>query len=207
VRTDGHLTSHLAEAKKEAGGENIPADDEAFIGLEMDEDRWFALRPGRSDEEELLSTYKDFVEKLPAKLQDSIGSVSKETLRRVWLHYQDFLITRKLLYDITKMVIPDPSGPLYLFNPQFRGAVITLHVNKEGYFEPRLPPILEAVMESEPARIRQCEVCLNIFWAGRITMKCCSTKCAHVLRTKRWREKYPSKYKIQRITKSSEKKA
>lgn len=42
----------------------------------------------------------------------------------------------------------------------------------------------------EVVRVRVCEVCDRIFWAGRITMKGCSARCGDVLRKRRLRERY-----------------
>lgn len=42
----------------------------------------------------------------------------------------------------------------------------------------------------EAARIRECEACDRIFWAGRITQKGCSARCGSIIRKRRYRERY-----------------
>jgi len=46
----------------------------------------------------------------------------------------------------------------------------------------------EVVEGIEAARIRVCEVCGRIFWAGRITQKGCTNRCAHKYRVRKSRE-------------------
>jgi hypothetical protein len=52
-------------------------------------------------------------------------------------------------------------------------------------------------------RLKICENCKKVFWVKRIDMKGCTTPCAKVLRTRKWREKTTEeqrlKYKINRI--------
>jgi len=60
-------------------------------------------------------------------------------------------------------------------------------------------PIVEALLGVDVRRIRECAICCDFFWAGRIDQPCCSKKCAHVVRTRRWREKYLEQYKLQRF--------
>ncbi len=50
-----------------------------------------------------------------------------------------------------------------------------------------IDPFIEALKGVEARRIRECQKCRRIFWAGRLDMTCCSTRCAKVLRTKNWR--------------------
>jgi hypothetical protein len=63
-------------------------------------------------------------------------------------------------------------------------------------------PLLQALEGVEARRIRECAICGRIFWAGRIDQSCCPKRCAKVLRTRRWRDRYPEKYKPQRIKKA-----
>lgn len=56
----------------------------------------------------------------------------------------------------------------------------------------------EALKGVDATRVRECQICNKIFWAGRTNQHCCSKNCAHVLRTRRWREKYQDHYKLQR---------
>ena len=57
---------------------------------------------------------------------------------------------------------------------------------------------VQALQGIELIRIRKCMVCENFFWATRKDKKCCNKKCNGVWRTRRWRESYAAKYKLQR---------
>lgn len=49
---------------------------------------------------------------------------------------------------------------------------------------------INAIDGVEAARIRECEICKRIFWAGRKTQQACSPACAHALRNRRYRARY-----------------
>jgi hypothetical protein len=91
----------------------------------------------------------------------------------------------------------------------FRGWVATLEVTKEGKFEWKPGFLIEAVLNphTELSRIRTCAICGSLFWAGRIDALCCRPEHAHILRTRRWNEKYQEKYKQQRIRKAQQEEA
>lgn len=63
-------------------------------------------------------------------------------------------------------------------------------------------PRIEALADIDYLRIRECSRCGAIFFAGRLQQVACPEPCAHILRTLRWREAYPVKYKAQRIRKA-----
>lgn len=46
----------------------------------------------------------------------------------------------------------------------------------------------------EVSRIRECWVCLKIFWAGRSDQRCCSPRCNHIRHSRLTREKYSDGY-------------
>jgi len=56
----------------------------------------------------------------------------------------------------------------------------------------------------EFARIRECAICKNIFWAGRKDLEACPGDCARSLTNHRYHKKYLEKYKQQRIQKQDE---
>ena len=64
--------------------------------------------------------------------------------------------------------------------------------------------IVEALDGVEAARIRQCAICNQIFWAGRIDQQCCSTAHQKRLRTRRWSERYLDRYKLRRDEKAQQ---
>ena len=77
-------------------------------------------------------------------------------------------------------------------------------IDKTGRFHLELTPLLRAIDGAEVGRIRVCRICRNLFWAGRTDQVCCSGKCAGANRTRKWRERYPEKYKQQRISRLNE---
>src|ERR1700746_1241805 len=79
------------------------------------------------------------------------------------------------------------------------------HANEDGRFRVQHHPFLRALEDVELGRIRECPICGNIFWAGRIDRPCCKKKCAKIRRTRRWRDKYLSRYKESRIQKAEQK--
>ena len=76
------------------------------------------------------------------------------------------------------------------------------HADQDGKFRVEHHPLLLALEGVELVRIRECRICGKIFWAGRTDQFCCTTRCANVLRTRRWRERYPERYKQQRYDKA-----
>lgn len=64
-----------------------------------------------------------------------------------------------------------------------------INLNREGLIEVGSDDLSMALDGVEAARIRECEVCWRIFWAGRITQGACSAKCAKTLNVRRWRAK------------------
>jgi predicted nucleic acid-binding Zn ribbon protein len=87
---------------------------------------------------------------------------------------------------------------------------VDVYIDDGGFFRVRVDEFLEAIDGVEASRVRSCEVCGIIFWAGRRDQLCCSTKCARVLRTRRWRARYyhvgekdgDDGYKLRRQSKS-----
>jgi hypothetical protein len=68
----------------------------------------------------------------------------------------------------------------------------------------------EAVEGAEFDRIREClnKNCNKVFYAGRLTIKCCSTSCAHAYRNQKSREKYredPSGYVLKQAQRERKK--
>jgi hypothetical protein len=69
----------------------------------------------------------------------------------------------------------------------------------KGHLAFRPPVLYASLIGIEATRIRECQICYDIFWAGRKDMWCCSKKCAHVLRQRKYREKYrANRYELSR---------
>jgi len=52
-----------------------------------------------------------------------------------------------------------------------------------------LAELAKTDIKNKATRIRECEACQRIFWAGRITMKGCSARCGDLIRKRRYRER------------------
>jgi hypothetical protein len=68
----------------------------------------------------------------------------------------------------------------------------------QGKLEVSVPPLYQTLKGVELKRVRECPICQNIFWVGRLDQTCCSSKCSRTLRVRRWRVRYMEKYKQQR---------
>jgi hypothetical protein len=66
----------------------------------------------------------------------------------------------------------------------------TITVNKDGVVEISHDRFAAAVAGVDATLIRECQNCQRIFWAGRKDKNSCSPACAHVLRNRRYRERY-----------------
>lgn len=66
----------------------------------------------------------------------------------------------------------------------------TITINKQGVVEISHDRFAAAVAGVDATLIRECQNCQRIFWAGRKDKNSCSPACAHVLRNRRYRERY-----------------
>ena len=74
----------------------------------------------------------------------------------------------------------------------------TASLDKQGTIQVEMDSFSNAINQTDAARIRECLNCRYIFWAGKRNQNCCSDRCANNNRVRKWREKYPDKYKLQR---------
>lgn len=108
---------------------------------------------------------------------------------------------RSVLYTIARRVKKERSG-LRLTIPAGFDKAVTVYSNQSGTLQLELHPFLKALIDVEIARIRECPICGNVYWAGRIDKPSCSSRCDNALRQQRWRDGYPEKYKLQRIARA-----
>lgn len=69
-------------------------------------------------------------------------------------------------------------------------------VNEAGIVDFTFDEFSTAIKGIDVRRIRECEICQRIFWAGRIDKTCCSDACANVYHVRGWRDNY-KKNKVQ----------
>ena len=79
-----------------------------------------------------------------------------------------------------------------------------VEVGDDGKVKAGHIPLIKAIEDVEADRIRECPICQNVFWAGRKDQLCCAPRCARILRTRRWRERYPERYKLNRFRKAEQ---
>lgn len=89
-----------------------------------------------------------------------------------------------------------PSLPVF-------GVKTNLRISSDGLIEIERDEFLRAIEDVEAKRLRLCEICGRIFWAGRLDQQCCSSACAHALRNRRYRARYKDDL-VRRYKKESE---
>jgi hypothetical protein len=118
--------------------------------------------------------------------------------------YNYILRIRINFYSI--IVLSDGSHftvKFHLANP------VELSIDVEGLVRIRVDEFTEALEGIEAKRIRLCEVCKRIFWAGRITQKCCSNSCSNKFRVHRFRYKTDEEkaaYELRRMRREEKRK-
>jgi len=95
--------------------------------------------------------------------------------------------SREKLRSIIKL--KEKPKEISLFDSLLKGSTI-IEINEQGLIEIQKDSFTEAVEGVEAARIRECEACSRIFWAGRIDQRGCSLRCNDILRKRRYRARY-----------------
>lgn len=164
-------------------------------------------------EPEFTKVFKDRVRELPKRIQRHIGALhdddsgylSQMALRR----YNELADSREFLLQIAGIsfaVIGEIQGrsePLNERNARKaiasldkdsnvyipRIAFYQLPIDARGRLDWFLNPLLADLHGEELLRIRSCQVCGRIFWAGRMDKTACSGKCGQVSRKRKQRGK------------------
>lgn len=153
-----------------------------------------------------LGKYVDeYIKTLPAELKDYLLKPLTPTWHGLLEggrmgRYESFYAARQNLRVIAQLA--KKGVDIAQLQPDMHGSLIPsismVGIDSEGKVRISKDLLTEAVEGVEAARIRECEVCNRIFWAGRLDQLCCSKPCARVLRTRRWRAKYQDNYKLKR---------
>ena len=172
-----------------------------FPGIQSLKDRLPILESWQSDHayiQSLMDQFPRFREYMAgADLQ--VETFSDE----VYFRCRRLMEVRSLLYTIARWPKARPSSMRLTVGGSIDNPV-SLFTDLRGNFRVEPNPLIQAMDGVEADRIRECRICGQIFWAGRTDQACCKRRCAKVLRTRRWREGYPAKYKPQRIKKAEE---
>jgi hypothetical protein len=114
-------------------------------------------------------------------------------------------MTRELLHTIARTSKNKSAGQHLPIRSSFENELVYAATGQDGKLRVEHHPLLQALEGIEVSRIRECAICHQIFWAQRADQPCCTRRCAHILRTRRWRKRYPKKYKVQRYRKANAK--
>jgi hypothetical protein len=123
--------------------------------------------------------------------------------RSIWKEYSFVLDARVVLDAIVEMGRKSKRKKSVLVNLIGPNRLLKIEVNDKGESQILQGPLVEALVGVDARRIRQCPICSDFFWAGRIDQPCCTSQCAHILRTRRWRENYLERYKLRRDERTS----
>ena len=148
---------------------------------------------------QLIEAYQIVVGQLPIRLQQFIGPITNQTLNIVGSRLGFLSQTVALLRGIAH----DNQGNEGASNIYTIPTSLTLETDESGCIHYSSSPLLEALNGVEAGRIRECQICRKIFWAGRIDKLCCSKGCGKALRNRRWRNKYKA-YLYQRYEKDEQ---
>ena len=169
------LPSENLDFAREADGEDMESRFRSHIqSFEYDEFRRFRRYIGPVDPENI----------------DLLGSFARYQLLRLAREVLRLIAT----FGATQDTVNEVS--LQLGASGLVGT-LDLEIDEQGRFRFDQGLLVKALDGVEATRIRQCPICGYIFWAGRKDQVCWPTSCAKILRTHRWREKYPE-YKHRR---------
>jgi hypothetical protein len=108
----------------------------------------------------------------------------------------------RAVLEILRAVARRPKGrPIDIEVPYIiRLYGMTLRVDSNG-ISVALAPLFDALKVVETDRIRECQNCKRLYWAGRSDQPCCSQRCANARRVRAWRAEYGAKHKLARVKK------
>ena len=187
-----------------------PDDDRTFMDLnENDEivDPWWASRARSALMECLRGSPVNFRQYI---WRDSLGGSRRtnEAVLTALKRYGDFKIRLEQVRAVARydrhgnqFVIPPAPYDDYPYE-RFLHVETEVVVDEEGLVQIVPDSFAEAIRGIEVARLRECGVCNRVFWAGRITQKCCTPKCANTFRVHRHRYKTDEEkadYKLRRL--------
>jgi hypothetical protein len=143
---------------------------------------------------------------LPSQIRDFIGPIYEADVYDLQQKLDLITKGRDLLLNIASK--NEQSDDLASSEIVIFGAEVftRLRVNSKGQLFEAPSLLLKALTDGgvEAKRIRLCQICRCLFWAGRTDKPCCGPKCSGILRQRKYRRNYLEKYKPQRIRKAEE---
>lgn len=134
-----------------------------------------------------------------------VGSYSPLTSDRILGRYEALRLGRQWLQSIAaigenlRRQHEWQSGRAKWTPPSLPQRCVSMFTDEEGLLRFALVPLVEALEGIRVVNFRNCPVCKKFFLASRKDKPGCTSRCAHILRTRRYREKYFQSYKQNRI--------
>lgn len=145
----------------------------------------------------LDNVYVPFIEKLPDELRNAVtrGEAVRECIFEAFDRASLIWKVHGLMRAIARYAKSWNEGEETDLDQSSRRFLtpdidIELVIDEKGRIQQKENLLFDVIIGVEATRIRECEVCHRIFWAGRLNQFCCSRACAHVLRNRRYRERY-----------------
>lgn len=176
-------------------------------GSERDFSAWFGgaiVKRGKntsfegasSEIQNIVTTFRDILDSLPSEFKNYISArVQGENevldLMQIIGAYSGFIEGRERLRLILHRANPDRERKItsHIHFGKAPGVLGMLSVDNDGFFRIVIDDLFKELDGEEAHRVRDCKVCGHIFWAGRITQKCCSPRCSNTFRVHRYRYK------------------
>lgn len=137
----------------------------------------------------LPKAFRDYIWQVGEELPVIEGAEVEAAMVEAVVRYLFVQESRDKLRLISRIAnAENPQENLALASQLRSSAQIMIDDNGELYIDKDM--FASAIDGVEAKRIRECEICRRIFWAGRIDQPSCSTACAHALRNRRYRARY-----------------
>ena len=126
----------------------------------------------------MRSSLEDFISRSPEVVHDNPTSALEDRIYR----YEFLRAARLALQSLARMnTLLMPIAEERGLSPHEGNDLVTVWFG--GSLEP-----------DEVARIKECLICMQVFWSGRSNQKCCSPRCNHIRHSRRTRERYREGY-------------
>ena len=124
--------------------------------------------------------------KLPRLLKKEGGAMAnipdeayRLIVQRAWGEYEFLRVARRYLRILARAAFQRAD---YVQDAYTIPGFLSLRVDESGFIWAAKDRFSAAVDGVDGKRIRVCENCDHIFWAGRINAPCCSKRCASIIR-------------------------
>lgn len=128
-----------------------------------------------------------------AGLVNSLDLMKTIMARKALIEYEFYRQTAVVLRELGKLAFECRNGETSTESVCLIPARI--NIDRNGIGRADRNRLIEALDEQDLSRIRECEACGRIFWAGRHDQKGCSSEsCKRKIRKKKWKQKRDQGY-------------